>query len=203
MRALMIGLIEWVVKGTAPPRSRYPAMANRQLVHANHQAMGFPIIRGVALPENLLNPFLDYDFGPGFNYSDLSGRITMQPPRIKQVLPSLVPKVDSDGNEVGGIPSVLQQAPLGTYTGWNVKRSGYYKGHSCGFVGGYIPFAVTKAERLAAGDPRLSLEERYRDHAGHVATVRGAAERLVRQRFLLMEDAERLIREAEASNLLR
>ncbi|HEU4386971.1 MAG TPA: alpha/beta hydrolase domain-containing protein, partial [Blastocatellia bacterium] len=127
----------------------------------------------------------------------------IQPPIIKQTLPSLVPRVDIDGNEVGGIPSVLHRVPLGTYLGWNVTRAGFYKGRSCGFAGGYIPFAKTRAERLAAGDPRRSLEERYVNHDGYVAAVRAAAERLVREQFLLKDDAERLIHEAEASDVLR
>jgi hypothetical protein len=58
------------------------------------------------------------------------------------------------------VASVLHQAPLGTYTGWNVFAEGFSKGKNCGLVGGYVPFAKTKVERLAAGDPRLSLEER-------------------------------------------
>ena len=203
MRALMVALTDWVVKDTAPPPSRYPLFAGGQLVRPDHTAMGFPPIPGLPLPDNLLNGFLDYDFGPEFSYNDLSGRISIEPPIIKQIIPSLVPRVDLDGNEIGGVPSVLHQAPLGTYTGWNVTRAGFYRGRSCGFVGGYIPFARTKAERAASGDPRLSLEERYRDHAGYVAVARAAAERLVKERFLLPEDAARIIRDVDNSSVLR
>jgi len=203
MRALMVALTDWVVKDAAPPPSRYPRLDQAQLVRPDHRAMGFPLIPGAPLPDNLINPFLDYDFGPEFKDSDLSGVIRLQPPTIKRVLPSLVPKVDADGNEVGGIPSPLHQAPLGTYLGWNVTRNGFYKGRGCGFAGGFIPFAKTKAERMASGDPRLSLEERYRDHAGYVAVVRDAVDRLVRQRFLLPEDAARLVDQAEESGVVR
>jgi hypothetical protein len=115
----------------------------------------------------------------------------------------LVPRTDADGNELGGIPSVLHMVPLGTYLGWNVTASGYQKGRECGFAGGFIPFARTRAERLASGDPRLSLEERYGSHDAYVAKVRAAARLLVEQRFVLQDDADRLIREAEASNILR
>ena len=203
MRALMVALIDWVVKDTAPPPSRYPLFAAGQLVRPESAAMGFPRIPGFPLPDHMLNPLLDYDFGPDFRANDLSGRISKQPPVIRQVLPSLVPKVDADGNEVGGVPSVLHQAPLGTYLGWNVARSGYFRGHNAGFVGGFIPFARTRAEQTEAGDPRPSLDERYRDHDGYVAVVKAAAERLVKQRFLLPDDAARLVREAEASDVLR
>jgi len=161
------------------------------------------VIPSVPFPDHLLNNVLDYDMGSDFNYNDLSGRITIQPPIIKQIIPSLVPKVNADGNELAGIPSALHQAPLGTYLGWNVASSGFYKGRANGFTGAFIPFAKTKAEREASGDPRLSLEERYHNHDGYVAAVKAAAERLQRDRFLLRDDAQRLIREAEASNVLR
>jgi hypothetical protein len=203
MRALMVALIDWVVNDTAPPASRYPLFAAGQLVRPDHRAMGFPPIPGTPLPDNLLNRFLDYDFGPDFRADDMTGRISVQPPVIRQVLPSLVPRVNADGNEVGSVPSVLHQAPLGTYVGWNVARAGFFKGRNPGFSGGYIPFAKTKAVRLASGDPRPSLEERYRDHAGYVAAIKAAADRLVKQRFLLPDDAARLVREAEAGDVLR
>ncbi len=115
----------------------------------------------------------------------------------------LVPRTDADGNETSGVASVLHQAPLGTYLGWNVTASGYFKGRACGFAGGFIPFARTKAERLVAHDPRPSLAERYGDHATYVARVKAATEGLVKQRFLVADDAERLVREAEASDVLR
>ncbi len=203
MRALLMALTDWVTKDAAPPPSQYPRLDQGQLVLPHHRAMGFPKIPGAPLPDNLLNPFLDYDLGDEFTYGDLSGVITMQPPFIKRVLPLVVPKTDADGNEASGIASALHQAPLGTYLGWNVTRGGFYKGRVCGFAGGFIPFAKTKAERITAGDPRLSLEERYRDHAGYVAVIRQATERLQKQRFLLPEDAVRLLREAEASDVLR
>ncbi len=203
MRALIVALTAWVTKNLEPPASVYPRLDRRELVRPDHRAMGFPAIPGAPLPDNLINTLLDYDYGVEFNYSDLSGVMTMQPPIIKRPLPTLVPKVNADGNETSGIPSSLLQAPLGTYLGWNVTRSGFYKGRSCGFAGGFIPFAKTKAERLAAGDPRLSLEERYRDHAGYVAVVKTAVDHLKQQHFLLSEDAERLIQQAEASNVLR
>jgi hypothetical protein len=114
----------------------------------------------------------------------------------------LVPKVDADGNELGGVPVVLLKAPLGTYLGWNVVASGFNRGKVCNYTGGWIPFARTKAERMANGDPRLSLEERYGSHAGYVAAVRKAAAEVVATGFLLQADANRLIAQAEASNVL-
>ena len=170
-RALTAALVDWVVKGTPPPASRYPTLAERMLVPATRAAIGFPAIPGVTFSDDLVNVVLDYDFGSSFLYNDLSGVIANQPPRITQVLPTLVPRVNADGNETSGIASVLHQAPLGTYLGWNVQKSGFFKGQICGFQGGYVPFAATRAERQASGDPRPSLEERYGTQDGYVCTV--------------------------------
>src|SRR5262249_13327844 len=123
----------------------------------------------------------------------------------KQVIRMLVPRVDADGNELGGVPVVLRDAPLGTYLGWNITAGGarpFHKDQICDYVGGMIPFAKTKAERLATGDPRLSLEERYGDHAGYVAAVEAAAKKAVKAGFLLQEDADALITLAGQSKVL-
>ena len=203
LRALRTALVEWVVKGTLPPPSQYPRFARGELAPPTQAALGFPMIPGVPLPDGILNPLYEYDFGTEFQYNDLSGVITIQPPPVRQILPTLVPRVDADGNETTGVASVLHQVPLGTYTGWNTVASGFYKGHIRSNAGAYIPFAKNRAEQLASGDPRPSLEERYGTHDNYVAKVRVAAERLVRGRYLLQDDADRLVAQAEASNVLR
>ena len=202
-RALMAALVDWVVKDTPPPPSRYPRLDRGDLVPPVQTAIGFPAIPGMPLPDGVLVPFYDYEFGSGFNDANESGVVSLQPPVIRQVLPMLVPRADADGNEIAGVRSVLLEAPLGTYTGWNPIARGFFKGHVQPTGGGYIPFARTKAERIAAGDPRLSLEERYGTHDNYVARVKAAAAHLVEQRFLLQDDADRLIAEAAKSNVLR
>jgi hypothetical protein len=195
--------------GTLPPASRYPTLrgskSERNLVEPTKEAMGFPSIPGVpsSAPTGLINPVLDYDFGPDFDYSDASGVQTVMPPIVKQVIPALVPRVDADGNELGGVPVVLRDAPLGTYLGWNITAAGFHAGKICNYAGGMIPFAQTRAERLANGDPRLSLEERYGNHDGYVAAVTAAAARAVAAGFLLQGDADALIAQAAASNVLK
>ncbi len=202
MRALTMDLIDWVTKGTEPPPSQYPRLDQRQLAPATKAAIGFPNIPGGPSPEGLVNPVFDFDFGPDFNYRDESGLITKQPPAIRQVLPTLVPKVDADGNDVAGVPSVLLQVPLGSYLGWNIRSAGFDKGKICALNGGYLPFAKTKAERVALGDPRPSLEERYGSHKAFVDAVKAAAEKAVAERFLLRADADRLVAEASSSDVL-
>jgi hypothetical protein len=200
--ALTTDLIDWVVRGTPPPPSRSPLLSRHELVPATRAALRFPAIPGLPFTDGLVNPVLDYDFGPGFLANDLSGVITLEPPRIVQVIPTYVPVVNQDGNETTGVPSVLHQAPLGTYLGWNITGSGVFAGQGCGFTGGYVPFARMHADRLATHDPRLSVEERYGTLEGYVCTVQRAATAAVRDRFLLAPDADRLIREATASQVL-
>src|SRR4029077_16835574 len=118
----------------------------------------FPVTGGTAgwrntVPEaGFINPVLDYDWGPAFDPNDASGVPTNVPPPIEQVIRMLVPRVNADGNELGGVPVVLNDAPLGTYLGWNVTAGGarpFHAGQVCDYVGGMIPFAKTKAERIA------------------------------------------------------
>src|SRR5438093_1555717 len=75
--------------------------------------------------------------------------------------------------------------------------------HGCESSGQIIPFAKTKAERDASGDPRLSLEERYADHDAYVAAVTQAANALAQDRLLLPADVQRYIDNAQASDVLK
>jgi hypothetical protein len=203
MKVLRAALIEWVVTGKEPPPSQYPRLSKGELVPATSAAMGFPAIPGKPSPDGVVNLLYDYDFGPDFKYNDLSGTISAAPPSVRKALPTLVPKTDADGNDVSGVPSVLRQVPLGTYTGWNVTAAGFTKGKICGLNGGFIPFAKTKAERAASGDPRLSLEERYGSHDAYVAKVKAAAAKSVADGFLFPEDADKLVAQASASDVLK
>jgi hypothetical protein len=205
-RALYVALVDWVVKGTPPPPSAYPRISDGTLVPGTSAAMGWPDIPHAPKPDGVVNPVLDYDYGPGYRYNDGSGVMTNVPPPIKRVIPTLVPKVDADGNDVAGLKSVLLRVPLGTYTGWNPIASGVLKGRERSLAGGYIPFAKTKAERLASGDPRLSIEERYPNLWAYYSAAAAAAADLVKRRLLLPEDAVRLLKQVlsdlEGSKLL-
>jgi hypothetical protein len=205
VNAIRFHFRKWVLDGTLPPATRYPTLAGGHLVPPTKGQMGFPTIPGLppSSPTGLINPVLDYDFGDEFDYSDGSGVQTVMPPVIKQVIPALVPRVDADGNELGGVPVVLRDAPLGTYLGWNITAAGFHKDKICNYAGGMIPFARTQAEREANGDSRLSLEERYGDHDGYVAAVAAAAANARAAGFLLPADEASLIAAAAASNVLR
>ena len=215
VNAIRVHFRNWVTLGTAPPPSRYPTLApapgqsSGTLARANKQDLGFPTLPGLrpTVPEpDFIMAVLDYDWGPHFNALDASGIPSLAPPKIKQVLQMYAPKVDADGNELGGVPVALLDAPLGTYLGWNITASGdkpFHKDQICDYVGGMIPFARTSAERHANNDPRLSLQERYQDHAGYVAAVKQATLRALKEGFLLQEDAEKLVAQAQASAVLR
>jgi hypothetical protein len=184
-RALLTAMQDWIARGTVPPASRYPTLRNATLTRAMPQAsFGFPEIPGVRYTGRVNDLFVnDYSAIPTRHVSGKQYTV-------------LVPKVDADGNETDGIRSVTLRAPLGTYTGWNLRRDGFLENESCYLSGGFIPFAHSRAERGA--DPRPSLEERYGTHAAYVAKVEAAAREVRQEGFLLREDAERLVEEARA-----
>ena len=203
LRALLVALRAWVVSGATPPATRIPTLRDGNLVDSAQRAIGWPTIPGVRY-SGILDELHLLDYGRRFDVDRESG-IVEEPPRApaRADYAVLVPRVDTDGNEVAGVRSVALEVPLGTHTGWNLRRAGFAENEQCGLTGSFIPFARTQPEREAAGDPRPSLEERYRDHAGYVAAVRAAAARLVAARLLLQPDADLLIAQADASNVLR
>jgi hypothetical protein len=185
MRALMVALEAWVREGVEPPASRVPMVAHGTLV----PAPAYPAIPGLpALTSWTPAPLLD---------------LATTPPEVIGRYPILFPRVDADGNAIGGVRLPVIEAARATYTGWNPRAAGFGEGALCTNQGGVIPFAATRAERMAAGDPRPSIEERWPDHAAYVAAVRAGAERLVAERFLLPEDAAAMVAAAEADRLAR
>jgi hypothetical protein len=205
MRALLTELKDWVKDGKTPPASVTPRIDDGTLVPPNQ-------VRVPAIPANAYgnvqrpalryianhNPLQVFDFGPQYNAGDSSGIITIEPPRQgHQSYGILVPQADADGMDLGGVKSVYQQAPIGSYMAWNVARPGRFEDGFCIFQGAFVPFARTKAEREQTGDPRPSMEERYTTKDAYVAAVRRATEALVRQRTLLPADAALLVKQAE------
>jgi hypothetical protein len=187
MRALLIDLNSWVTNGTAPPDSKIPRVGKDELVAPG--ALNFPKVPGIALPKE---PYLAWhlDFGPDFR---TKGIVSVDPPKIGAAFPVLVPQVNSDGNETAGIRLPEQLVPLATYTGWNLRDPKIGAPDVIyNMVGSFIPFARTKAEREAAGDPRLSIEERYKDKDEYLRKVKEAAVALAGARFLLKEDVDKV-----------
>jgi hypothetical protein len=208
-RALLVALDEWVSHGIEPPQSQVPRHGTRAFAMPQpgfqtgvvpQEELGWPTIPGVTY-NGLITTRYFLDFGPMFD----DGLVSHYPPSIvgRPAYPTFVSKVDQDGNEVAGIRLPPVEAPVATTTGWALRRDGFSENEGCEADGQHIPFKTTKAERLAVGDPRRSLEERYKNHDGYVQAVTKAAEKLQKQRFLLPEDVQRYIDEAEASDVLQ
>jgi hypothetical protein len=199
LRALMVAMDLWVTQGIAPPPSRYPTVQDRTLVAPTRKDTRFPNIPRIPFAA-LHNRQLFLDYGPGI----LRGKMTVHPPAPmgKGAYVIFVPKVDLDGNDLAGIRLPAVEVPIATYTGWNLRPRGFAEDELSGLLGSFIPFARTKAQRRKSGDPRPSLEERYKDRNDYVQQISRVARVLVEQRYLLAEDAERLIAEARKSDIV-
>ncbi len=194
MRALLVALTDWTQRDRLPPPSAHPRIADGTLVRPDQ--VRFPSIPGVVF-RRTTNPLRVLDHGPGYNAADLTGVISNEPPpEGPREYTLLVPQVDSDGNDLGGIRSIGVQVPRATLTGWNYYRDRFGNGF-CNLQGSAFPFAATRAERERSGDPRPALDERYPTREAYLGAVRQAASRLVAQRFLLEEDAAAAIAAAE------
>ena len=209
VRALLVALTAWVKDGVEPPPSARPTLAAGTLVAAdqvhfppipanNYGNVARPVVRFLGLH----NPLHVRDYGEDYRPEDASGVITVNPPKVSAArYGNLVPQVDADGNDLDGIRNVFLQVPIGTYTGWNLFNHSFFEDGLCTLQGSFIPFARTKAERLAVGDERLSVEERYPTRETYVAAVKKAAQGLVAKRYLLPEDATLLISQAERDGI--
>lgn len=193
LRALLEALDAWATYGTPPPDSRVPRRSDGTLATAREVAERFPAVPGVRCPDEPSRLFVQ-DHGPDFH----RGLMTREPPEVDPAreYAVLVPQVDDDGNEAAGIRTPDVEAPRATYTGWNLRWGTGAEGELAGLVGSYLPFARTLRERLASGDPRPSLEERYPTAAAYVRRVAAAAQRLVEARLLLEEDADAYVARA-------
>ena len=193
-RALLTAMDAWVTRGVSPPASQVPRVRNRTLVGAADVRFpaipatsyrGWPALPAAAYHPESLAPLrvLNFEAVPP---TDVPGK----------TYTTLVSQVDADGNEVGGVRVPLLQAPLGTYTGWALLKPGEGGPDLCGQNGQFFPFAATEAERLAAGDPRPSLEKRYASAAAYRAQVAAAIAAQVRARLMLAEDGPAVLADA-------
>ena len=192
MRALILALDRWTNSGEPPPPSAYPRISDGTLVTVAAYRAAFPKDVGLVPPEqNLREPRLD--FGPGFHEQGVASRV---PPKHGPPYETRVPAPDADGNDRGGVRLVELRVPLGTHTGWNERapETGFAWA-TARWDGSFAPFARTEAERRAAGDPRLSLQERYLTRQDFAAALRKAADQQVSDGFLLSEDEERAVSE--------
>ena len=202
LRALTVDMDEWVTFGTPPPANRVPTRNSGTLVPSLPQSgMGFPNIPGVFY-NGIMHTGDLFDFGPRFR----EGILDVQPPvLLGKPYPVFVPRTDADGNDIAGIRLPDISVPLATYTGYAYRAQ--LPGDpvpmvdGCDASGQRIPFAQTKAARLAAGDPRLSIQERYASHAAYVNLVTQAARKLEAERLMLDEDVQAYVAAAQAATV--
>jgi Alpha/beta hydrolase domain len=198
-RALWTDLDEWSTLGVQPPASEVPRLGNHTLVPPLPQdGVGFPHIPSVVYT-GLKTTRYRFNYGPDFYQTFVP---TINPPVITppyednpangRIYPSYVPKTDSDGNDLAGIRLPELVVPLATYTGWGL-RSGVWANDGCESSGQFIPFQSTRAARLAAGDPRPSVQERYASFADYKAKVVAAVDGLVRDRFMICDDTQDIV----------
>ena len=183
LRPLLVAMKAWVEDDVAPPPSCFPSVGAGTLVPPDRDSTGFPDIPGVVY-SGLVN---------GLRLADHS----VIPPREGAAYPVLVSTVDSDGNGNAGLRHPALHVPRATLTGWNLRARGHGEGDIYSTIGSRIPFADTRAERLAKGDPRPSIEERYPDNGVYVAELRNVVDDMVAGGSLLAEDAERIVAAAQ------
>ena len=194
-RALFIAMDEWATKGTPPPPSQVPRLADGTAVPPLPQSgMGFPTIPGVTY-NGLKSTRYRFNYGPRFD----QGIMDLNPPTVVPsyqdnplngpIYPSFIPKTDADGNDIAGVRLPDVRVPLNTYTGWALRSAQFGLNDGCEAAGQRIPFPTTKAAREASGDPRISIAERYPTFLDYYFKVSQSINDFVAERFMLPEDA--------------
>jgi hypothetical protein len=193
MRAALVNLDRWVSLGEAPPPSSVPRLAGGTAATREAVLAFFRDLPGVSLPATDRLPSLRrLELAP-----ETEQRAALLPPKAGAPYPCLVAAVNEDGNEIAGMRLPDLTVPLASHTGWNPRHpdSGG-SGQIVDMLGSTLPFPATAEARIRSGDPRRSIEERYRDRDDYLTQVRAAAEALVGQRFLLAEDVDVVIAQA-------
>jgi hypothetical protein len=186
-RAMITNMNAWVLDDIAPPTSSYPHVADGTLVPRDQLA--FPAIPNTHPPNNY-NQAFHLDYGPNWRQTRI---LSIQPPTVGAPFPILVPQVNVDGTDRAGIHLPEITVPLATYTGWNLRAPATGAPEErVSFLGSWIPFAKSAADRKTSGDPRLSIEERYSSREDYLTRYNQAVDDLVRQRWILPEDAASL-----------
>ncbi|MBX2871720.1 MAG: cyanophycinase [Saprospiraceae bacterium] len=191
-RALLIGLVNWVDQNVEPPASKYPRLSDGTLVPK--EAVDFPQLANIDFPTTIHQAYR-VDYGGRWD----RGIIDQQPPKLGYTFPSLVPQVDSLGNEVGGIRNVEIRVPIGTYTPWSLRLGAAANKHElANFRGLFIPLTKTEAERQEKADPRPNLHQLYPDEKQYMEQVEQAINELIGGHYLLKRDRAFLKASAQA-----
>lgn len=190
-RAMIANMDAWVRGNTLPPPSSYPKIADGTLVPLRDYA--WPAIPGVNRPHEA-NAAYRIDFGPNWQ----NGILAIQPPKVGEPFPVLVPQVDADGNERDGVRLPEISVPLATYASWNLRDPSIgAPDQRVAFEVSYLPFPRNASEREKTGDPRKSVAERYSNREDYARRYTRALDDLVKQRWILPEDREAVLSRGE------
>jgi len=190
-RAMIANMDAWVRSNAPPPASSYPRIADGTLVPLRDYA--FPALPGVNKPHDASAAYR-LDYGPQWQ----DGILTVQPPKVGEAFPVLVPQVDADGNERDGVRLPEITVPLATYASWNLRDPSIgAPDQRVAFELSYIPFPKTQAEREKSGDPRKSIAERYSTREDYMTRFAKATDDLVKQRWILPEDRDAVVHRGE------
>ncbi len=190
-RAMISNMDAWVRSNTPPPPSSYPRIADGTLVPLRDYF--FPAIPGVNRPHEATEAWR-IDFGPGWR----NGILTLQPPKVGEPFPVLVPQVDADGNERDGVRLPELTVPLATYASWDLRDPSIgAPDQRTAFEVSDISFPRSAAEREKTSDPRKSIAERYSGHDDYITLYKSAVDDLVKQRWILPEDRDALLLRGE------
>ncbi|MBM3726790.1 MAG: hypothetical protein FJW40_15375 [Acidobacteria bacterium] len=170
-RGLLLAFQRWLAQGQEPPQSVYPTIARKQLVAIGQ--VRYPRLPNVVSPVRLHEVFR-LDFGPEFR---TRGIVSQEPPRMGPPFAVLVPQVDSDGNDLGGLRTPQVAVPVATHTGWNLRNPAIGSPEELfSMTGSYFPFT------------REVVMKRYQSKTNYLAQIRAAAQKLIAERYLLERD---------------
>lgn len=171
MRGLLLAMQRWIADDAAPPPSVYPRVDRHELATLDH--VRYPALPGVITPKRIHEVYR-LDFGPEFRSR---GIVTNEPPKMGPPFTILLPQVDADGNDIGGLKTPQVAVPLAAHTGWNLRSPAIGAADElCSMTGSYFPFS------------RRVVLERYHDRAAYLGRVRAAARKLVEGGYLLEAD---------------
>ena len=193
LRAALVNLDRWASEGVPAPASRHPSLDDGTGVPSDSLEAAFANLPGVRFPPQVTRA-LRLDYGPETEH----GRTVRLPAGEGETYPALVADVDADGNERAGIRLPDVTVPLATHTGWNLRHEAVGNpdlviGITGGLAGWTLPFAATRADREASGDPRPSIDERYSSREEYLRRVRAAAQELIAAGYVLAEDLPRIV----------
>jgi hypothetical protein len=174
MRALLIAFHRWLKDGIEPPASVYPRIRTGELTAA--AKVKYP--SGTRPPSWPRVPRV-LDFGSSF---PTKGIVEAEPPKEGASYSVLMPQVDRDGNETGGIRLPELEVPLGFYTGWNLRdASTGSPDQMIAFTGSFFPFDLAK------------IRQRYKSREAYLADVREAGQKLTSKRLVLESDLAKIV----------